>query len=106
MRHYNKTLRKDKFGVLEGKLREDKPKELKCYLHWQQNVHTVATKTNETAVQASFIVSHIIVKKPEPFTDYTHSERVYSYYENSGNAVSRETVAFYKHLSANTGSNV
>jgi hypothetical protein len=55
-------------------------------------MHTVATKTNEAAVQARFIVSHIIIEKSEPFTDYRYVERVY--YENSGNAVSRETVAF------------
>jgi hypothetical protein len=35
----------------------------------QQNTFTVATKTNEAAVQASFIISQIIAKKSKPFTD-------------------------------------
>jgi len=52
---------------------------------------TVATKTNEAAVQASFIVSQIIVKKSKPFTDDAYVEGVYN--ESSGNAVSRETTA-------------
>lgn len=50
---------------------------------------TVATKTNEAAVQASFTVSHIIAKKSKPFTDDAYVEGVYN--ESSGNAVSRET---------------
>jgi hypothetical protein len=53
---------------------------------------SVATKTNEAAVQASFIVSHIIAKKSEPFTDDAYVGGVYN--ESSGNAVSRETTAF------------
>jgi hypothetical protein len=42
-RHYE-TLHKDKFGVLEVKLREDKLKNLKYDLQWQQNILNVATK--------------------------------------------------------------
>jgi hypothetical protein len=42
-RHYE-TLHKDKFGVLEGRLRENKWKNLKFDLQWQQNILTVATK--------------------------------------------------------------
>jgi len=53
---------------------------------------TVATKTNEAAVQASFVVSHIVAKKSKPFTDDAHVEGVCN--ESSGNAVSRETTAF------------
>jgi hypothetical protein len=67
-RHYE-TLHKDKFGVLEGRLRENKLKNLKCDLQRQQNIFTVGTKTNEAAVQASFIISQIIAKKSKPFTD-------------------------------------
>jgi hypothetical protein len=61
-------------------------------LHWQQNILTVATKTNEAAVQASFIVLHIIGKKSKQFTHDAYVEGVYN--ESSGNAVSRETTAF------------
>jgi hypothetical protein len=61
-RHY-KTLHKDTFGVLEGKLREDKLKNLKSDLQRQQNIFTVATKSNEAAVHASFAISQIIAKK-------------------------------------------
>jgi hypothetical protein len=42
-RHYE-TLHKDKFGVLEGKLREDKLKNFKSDLQRQQKIFTVATK--------------------------------------------------------------
>jgi len=47
---------------------------MKCYFHWQQNMLTVATKANEAAVQASFIVSHIIAKQSRPFTDDAYVE--------------------------------
>jgi hypothetical protein len=40
------TLHKDKFGVLEGTLKEDKLKNLKCDLQRRKNTFTVATKTN------------------------------------------------------------
>jgi hypothetical protein len=67
-RHYE-TLHKDKFGVLEGKLREDKLKNLKSDLKRQQNMFTVATKSNEAAVHASFAISQIFAKKSKPFMD-------------------------------------
>jgi hypothetical protein len=67
-RHYE-TLHKDKFCVLEGKLREDKLKNLKSDLQRQQNIFTVATKSNEATVHASFAISQIIAKKSKPFTD-------------------------------------
>jgi hypothetical protein len=67
-RHYE-TSHKDKFGVLEGKLREDKLKNLKSDLQQQQNIFTVAAKSNETAVHASFAISQIIAEKPKPFMD-------------------------------------
>jgi hypothetical protein len=67
--HHYETLHKDKFGVLEGRLRENKLKNLKCDLQWQQNISTIATKTNEATVQASFIISQIIAKKSQPFMD-------------------------------------
>ena len=53
----------------------------------------VASTTNEAAVPASFIVSHIIAKKSKPFTDDAYVEGVYN--ESSGNAVSRETTDFF-----------
>jgi hypothetical protein len=67
-RHYE-TLHKDKFGVLAGKLREDKLKNLKSDLQRQQNIFTVSTKSNDAAVHASFAISQIIAKKSKPFTD-------------------------------------
>jgi hypothetical protein len=67
-RHYE-TLHTDMFGVLEGKLREDKLKNLKYDLQRQQNIFTVATKSNEAAVHASFAISQIIAKKSKPFAD-------------------------------------
>jgi hypothetical protein len=38
-------------------------------LQRQQNIFTVATKTDEATVQANFIISQIIAKKSKPFTD-------------------------------------
>jgi hypothetical protein len=67
-RHYE-TLHRDAFGVLEAKLREDKLENLKSDLQRQQNIVTVATKSNEAAVHASFAISQIIAKKSKPFTD-------------------------------------
>jgi hypothetical protein len=67
-RHYE-TLHKDKFGVLEGKLREAKLKNLKSDLQRQQNIFNVATKLNEAIVHASFAISQIIAKKSKPFTN-------------------------------------
>jgi hypothetical protein len=37
-------------------------------LQWQRSIITVATKINEEAVQAGFIVSQIIAKKSKRFT--------------------------------------
>jgi hypothetical protein len=67
--HHYETLHKDKFGVFEGKLREDKLKNLKSDLQQQQNIFTIATKSNEAAVHASFVISQIIAKKSKPFRD-------------------------------------
>jgi hypothetical protein len=39
MRSHYETLYKDKFGVLEGKLREDTLKNLKCDLQRLQNIY-------------------------------------------------------------------
>jgi hypothetical protein len=63
-RHYE-TLHKDKF---EGKLREDKLKNLKSDLRQQQNIFTAVTKSN-AAVHASFSVSQFITKKSKSFMD-------------------------------------
>jgi hypothetical protein len=68
LRRNYETLRKPKFGALEGKLQGHKLKKLKCDLHWQQNMLTVATKPNEAAVQASFIIPKIFAEKSKPFT--------------------------------------
>jgi hypothetical protein len=67
--HHYKTLHKDRFGVLEGNLREDKLKNLKSDLQQQQNIFTVAAKSNEAAVHASFVISQIVTKKSKPFMD-------------------------------------
>jgi hypothetical protein len=67
-RHYE-TLHKDKFGVLEGKLREDKLKNLKSDLQRQKNIFNAATKSNEAAVHSSFYISQIIAKKSKSFAD-------------------------------------
>jgi hypothetical protein len=56
-RHY-KTLHKDKFGVLEGELREDKLKNFKSDLKRQQNIFTVATKSNEATVFMQILLFH------------------------------------------------
>jgi hypothetical protein len=56
MRRHNEILHKDKLRALEEKLREDKLKNLKCHSQRQQDVFTVATKTNEPAIQASFCI--------------------------------------------------
>jgi hypothetical protein len=67
-RHYE-TLHKDKFGVLEVKLREDKLKNLKSDVQRQQNIFTVTTKSKEAAVHASFANLQIIAKKSKPCRD-------------------------------------
>jgi hypothetical protein len=67
--HHYETLHRDKFGVLELKLREDKLQNLSYYLQWQQNVFAVATKSNEAPVHGSFTISQITAKKSKPFMD-------------------------------------
>jgi phosphopantetheinyl transferase (holo-ACP synthase) len=69
LHRHHENLHKDKFGVLEGSLRENKLKNLKCDLQRQQNMFTVATKTTEAALQTSFIISQIVAKKSIPFMD-------------------------------------
>jgi hypothetical protein len=51
------------------KLREDKLQNIKSDLQQEQNMFTVATKSNETAVHGSFGVSQIIAEKSEAFAD-------------------------------------
>jgi hypothetical protein len=62
-RHHYEILHKDKFGVLEVKLMEDKLRNIKTHLHLQQNIFTAATKSSEAAVHASFDTSQIIANK-------------------------------------------
>jgi hypothetical protein len=53
------TLHKQKFEALEGKLREDQLKKLKCYFRRQQSTFRVATK-----IQQQFhFISEIFVQK-------------------------------------------
>jgi hypothetical protein len=40
----------------------------------QKKSPALATKTNEAAVQASFIISQVTAKKPKPFMDYEYVE--------------------------------
>jgi hypothetical protein len=61
--HRCAILHKDKFGVLQVKLREDKLQNLKAHLQLQQNIFTAATKSDEAAVHASFDTSQIIANK-------------------------------------------
>jgi hypothetical protein len=88
-RHYE-TLHKDTFGVLEGKPREDKLKNLKSDLQRQQIIVTVATKSNEAAVHASFVISQI-AKKSKLFRD---GEYVKMYNEGRRHTLSRKTASF------------
>jgi hypothetical protein len=50
-------------------VREGKLKNLKSNLQRQQNIFTVAIKSNEAAVHVNFAISQIIAKKSKPFTD-------------------------------------
>ncbi|XP_017770200.1 PREDICTED: general transcription factor II-I repeat domain-containing protein 2-like [Nicrophorus vespilloides] len=67
-RHYE-AFHRDKYDVFEGKLREEKLKKLKLDMQRQQNIFTVATKSNDAAIHASFAVSQIIAKNSKPHTD-------------------------------------
>jgi hypothetical protein len=58
--HLCEILQKDKSGVLQVKLREDKLQNLKAHLQLQQNIFTAATKSNEAAAHASFDIAQII----------------------------------------------
>jgi hypothetical protein len=89
------------FGVLEGKLREDKLKNLKYDLQRQENIFYVATKSNEAAVHASFAVSQIIAKKSKPCMD---GEYVKEYIMKAAEILYPEKQHLFKtiSLSANT----
>lgn len=67
-RHFD-TKHKSKFLNLTGKLREDKISSLKNSLSSQRQIFTKRTQQNESAVKASFKVSHILAKAGKPFTD-------------------------------------
>lgn len=67
-RHYE-TKHKSNFSNLTGKLREDKVSSLKKSLSSQRQIFTKQTQQNESAVKASFKVSHILAKAGKPFTD-------------------------------------
>jgi hypothetical protein len=70
-------------------------------LQQQQNIFTVATKTNEAAVQASSIISQIIAKKSEPFTD---AKYVKEYVMKAAEILCPEKQQLFKNISfsANT----
>jgi hypothetical protein len=61
--HHYEILHKDKFGVREVRLREDKLRNLETHLQLQQNVFTGATKSCEAAVHVHFDTSQIIASK-------------------------------------------
>jgi hypothetical protein len=56
-------LHKDKFGPLARMLREYETNETEMLFADKANILSVTTKTNEVAVQASFIISQITAKK-------------------------------------------
>jgi hypothetical protein len=66
--HYE-ILGKTKFVILERNLGEYKVKNFECNLQRLQNIFTVATKTNEAADQARFIISQKDANKSKPSTD-------------------------------------
>jgi hypothetical protein len=70
LRHHYETLHKDKFGVLEVKLKEDKLKNLKSDLQRQQDIFTVV-KSNEAAVHAACKLCYFTnyCREIKPFTD-------------------------------------
>jgi hypothetical protein len=67
LRHYG-TVHK-RFGLLDGKLREDKFYIPKWDLKQQHKVFTVADKSSEASFYLRFTLPNIFGKRSKPFTD-------------------------------------
>jgi hypothetical protein len=65
--HYE-SLYKDKFGVLEVKLREDRLRNLKSDLQRQQNIFTVATKKKQQFMEV-LLFYKLLQINTKTFTD-------------------------------------
>jgi hypothetical protein len=57
------------FDKYTEKCRNDKLSEMKSSLTKQQNIFQSATKTNESAVKASYTLAYILASRSKPFTD-------------------------------------
>jgi hypothetical protein len=66
-RHYN--THKEKYDLFVGKIREDKLNELKLDINKQQHILQYLSKANETAVKASYALSHLIASNSKHFID-------------------------------------
>jgi hypothetical protein len=91
LRHHYKALHKDKIGVLQGKIREDKLKNLKCDLQWQQNILNVATKKKMKQHFNQNLLYHKYMLRNQK-----HLWIVYQgvYNEGSRNTLAQKTTAF------------
>lgn len=67
-KHYENKHR-EKYVLLEGKLRVAKAKALKTTLENQQNIFKKLVNENLAAVRASYQVAKLIVEGGRPFTD-------------------------------------
>ena len=56
------TTHKETFSCFEGKLREEKLKEMKNKLQRQQSVFIKMNKSSESAVKASYVISCLLAK--------------------------------------------
>lgn len=66
-RHYDSH--KTKFDKYTGMIRNEKLKELKSRLKDQQLMFTRPKQENESAVQASYVLSELIAKHSKPFVE-------------------------------------
>jgi hypothetical protein len=65
-RHY--SIHKEKYDLIVGRNREDTLNELISCLNKQQNIFQSFSKVNETAMKASYALSHLIASNSKPFT--------------------------------------
>ena len=68
MRRHFETMHRDKYDAYQGKVREEKVKQLKSAFCKQRSFFVNINQSNEDSAKTSFVISEMIAKSSRPFT--------------------------------------
>ena len=69
MRRHYETMHRDQYDAYQGNVRKEKLKQLKSAYCKQRSFFTNTNQSNEDCVKASFVLSEMIAKSSQPFTE-------------------------------------